>query len=177
MATRKKAGRKAPTRKKKTGRPKGAKDKKPRKRPLPGGGRPRLLTESLISEMCGYIREGNYIETAANMVGVSKASVFAWMKEGHAARRATERGDEPDPKHALSLLFLDSIKRAEAEAEVENMKALRLMAGEAWQSIAWRLERRHPDRWGRRQAIEHSSPDDKPVKVQRVVMGDVEIEF
>ncbi len=175
MATRKKKKAATPGRKKKVGRPKGARDKKPRKGSFIG--RPLSLNEAIIREMCSYIEEGNYIETAAHMVGVSKASVFSWLKQGHAARKALDSGESIDDKQAMCLAFLDSIKRAEAKAEVENMRALRAMAGEAWQSIAWRLERRHPDRWGRRVALEHTSPEDKPVKVQRVQMGDKIIEF
>lgn len=169
MATRKKEARKAPTRRKKIGRPKGAKDKRK--------GRPRILTEKITREICECLEEGNYLETACHLVGISTDSAFAWMKEGHKARKLHLAGDEYPDEWAMSLFFLDSIKKAEAKAETQALRTLRAMAPDAWQSVAWRLERRHPSRWGRRQAIEHSSPADKPVRVQKIVIGDTEIEF
>lgn len=123
------------------------------------------------------MREGNYLETSAILAGVHKNTVYNWLKDGHKAAALQEKGKQLDDYQSKCLDFLGVIKKAEAEAERLALVTLSAMAGEAWQSIAWRLERRHPDRWGRRQAIEHSSPPDKPVRVQRIVMGDKVIEF
>lgn len=127
--------------------------------------------------MVEYLARGNYLETAAAMANVSKSSVFSWLKLGHQALERYEEGEPLTAKDRKYKSFLEAVKKAEAEAEVEALDALRLMGGEAWQSICWRLERRHNERWGRRQAIEVGSAEGKPVKVQRVVMGGVEIEF
>lgn len=141
------------------------------------GGRPCKLTPAVQRDMCAYLAEGNYLETACAMVGVSKAAVMTWLKNGHKAADRWDRGYELDEKEKKYKRFTAAIKKAEAQAEAAALKELRLMAGEAWQSIAWRLERRHPSRWGRRQAIEHSTPAGKPVQVQKIVIGDREIEF
>jgi len=111
------------------------------------------------------------------MANVSKSSVFGWLKLGHQALERYEYGETLTAKDRKYKAFLESVKKAEAVAEVEALDALRLMGGEAWQSICWRLERRHNERWGRRQAIDVGSAQNKPVRVQRVVMGDIEVEF
>jgi hypothetical protein len=35
-----------------------------------------------------------------------------------------------------------------------------------WHAAAWRLERKYPGRWGRRERIEHSGPDGGPIKTE-----------
>lgn len=135
------------------------------------------MTQSVQDEICEYLREGNYLETSAILVGVHKNTVYNWLKDGHKALTMQEQGKEISDLQRRCVSFLGAIKKAEAEAERMALLTLSSMASEAWQSIAWRLERRHPDRWGRRTAIEHSTPDGKPLRVQTLKIGDVEIEF
>lgn len=158
------------TKKTKRGRPKGSGT--PKK-----AGRPLQLTAEVQDEICECLREGNYLEVAAVLGGASKSSVYSWLKEGHKARRLREKGKELTALQRRCELFLDAIKRAEADAERDALRVVTAASMSHWQAMAWRLERRHPDRWGRRQAIEHSSPPDKPVRVQRIIMGDRVVEF
>ena len=158
---------------------KAAKRGRPPKR-APGAkktGRPTKLTPRLRDEMASYMLEGNYLEVAAAMCNVSKQSVYQWLKAGHRAKELQEKDKPLSDEDRAYMLFLDAIKRAEADAETSALRQLNAQSKGAWQILAWRLERRHPDRWGRRQAIEHSSPEDKPVKVQRIVIGGQKIEF
>jgi hypothetical protein len=86
------------------------------------------------------ISRGNYLETAARAAGFSKQSIYSW-------RRLAETGNP------TAVAFVDALERAEAYAEVEAVDAVR-RAGEAgpqyWAAAMTRLERRHPDKWGRR---------------------------
>lgn len=142
-----------------------------------GPGAPPKISPAVTEAICSYLREGNYIEPSAILAGVCKSTVYNWMKVGNEARRLVEQGHKLTDYQKQCIRFLDSVRKAEAEAEADSLRRLDEMSKTTWQIIAWRLERRHPERWGRRQAIEHSSPPDKPVRVQRIVMGGKIVEF
>jgi len=135
------------------------------------------LTQQVQDGVCEALREGNYLEVAAVLGGSSKSTVYSWLKEGHKARAAVEKGKEISDYQERCIRFLDAVKRAEADSERDALRQLNAMSPQAWQILAWRLERRHPDRWGRRQAIEHSTKDDKPLRVQTLKIGDDIVEF
>jgi hypothetical protein len=143
-------------------------------------GRPTRISKDVIDEICESIRAGNYFEPSCIRAGVAKSTAYNWLKR---AARELERAAESKTgkikqSEALFVAFLDAVKKAEAEAEAWDVQVIRTAAlfGH-WQAAAWRLERKHNDRWGRRQAIEHSSPEGKPVRVQRVKIGDKIVEF
>ena len=109
------------------------------------GGRPKdttKLTPELQEQICTTIRAGNYIETAAAYVGVSKPTLYAWMKRGHAQQRGIYRS------------FLNAVGQALAHAETLDVANIAKAAGGGdWKASAWRLERKFPDRWGRRDKV------------------------
>ena len=117
--------------------------------------RPTKLTPELIERVTLAIRAGNYAKTACEMVGIGETTFYRWMEEG-----------AQDKAKPLFREFRESIKRAEAEAEVRSVALIRQAAdGGTWQAAAWYLERKHGDRWGRNDKIrqEISGPEGKPV--------------
>jgi hypothetical protein len=50
--------------------------------------------------------------------------------------------------------FSDAVERAVAEAEARDVALIARAAEKNWQAAAWRLERRAPARWGRREQID-----------------------
>ena len=142
-------------------------------------GRPTRINQAVIDEICLSIRRGNYFEPSCIRAGVAKSTAYSWLKRARYEidRAASSKTGKIKDSEALFVAFLDSVKKAEAEAEARDVAIIRKAALTQWQAAAWRLERKHNDRWGRRQAIEHSSPEGKPVRVQRLKIGDKEIEF
>lgn len=107
----------------------------------PATGRPSLLSsESTVREFLEAVGAGNYIETACKLSGLSKASVYEWLKRAQAGEDAFKA-------------FADALEKAEARAEA-HLVGLQRKAAEAgpqyWAAAATQLERRHPDRWSRR---------------------------
>jgi len=117
-------------------------------------GRPTSLTpavaETIIDAMCG----GNYMETAAALAGISVATLRNWLRAGR-------RGESPELAD-----FAQAIARARAVAEVRDLE--RIGRDPSWQSAAWRLERRHPKRWGRRTYEPKSKPEPPPLSPAEV---------
>jgi transposase len=106
-------------------------------------GRPTKLTPKLQAEICTSLGTGAYVETAAALHGVSKVTLYEWFKRGNS-------GEEP------YVGFLNAVKRAEAASEQAALMKI-VEAGEDpknWTAHAWRLERKHPDRWGRREKVD-----------------------
>lgn len=134
-------------------------------------GRPRKITPEVTERVVDAILEGAYIETAAGVVGIAKSTLYRWLRKGEeleaiAAEHAVENelGEEADvyeltdPSDWGYLDFRHAVKSAEYYAELELLRLTKrvAIAGGAWQAFITVLERRHPDRWGRRKVIDHT---------------------
>lgn len=129
------------------------------------GGRPTKLTPELQEEMIKVIQAGNYVETACAFVGLSKNTFYDWLKR---AARETERlAKNPRARMKKSeapyVEFSDAVKRAQGQAEVRDVLLIAKAAEHVWQAAAWRLERKFPDRWGRRSPHEEVHKDQGPL--------------
>lgn len=116
-------------------------------------GRPTELSESLIDTVVIALRSGAYIETAMNFVGVDKARFYEWnkkaMEEIKEREEAEINGVKRLPKRELYVEFHNSIKKAMAESELLMLQIITDAAYSGdWKAAAWRLERKHPDRYG-----------------------------
>jgi hypothetical protein len=115
------------------------------------------LTKTLIEEVATSIRSGCYMETAAALSGISKQTLYRWFKEAQ---------EESAPELLIELS--DAVKKAMAQAEARDLAVIDKAAQDGvWQAAAWRLERKHPDRWGRQDRVEvqHSGLEGKPIEI------------
>jgi hypothetical protein len=144
-------------------------------------GRPTRLTQEVQDEIVGYVREGNFLNVAAQLAGYPAATVREWLYRG----RGTDR-DRPDSEPYAS--FAAAIEKAQAEAERERIARISQAASGRratrnktvtktyrdaqgndvtettvevvettsydWTADAWILERSHPERWGRQRMAE-----------------------
>lgn len=116
-------------------------------------GRPEKLTPELQQKIVDALRLGNYIETAAAYAGVSKTTIYDWLKKG--AR--SKKGKYKD--------FSNAVEKALAEAEMRDVALIGNAAKENWQAAAWRLERKFPARWGRKTQHEITGKEGNPIEV------------
>jgi transposase len=110
-------------------------------------GRPILLTPELHEEIIDNLRAGAYVETAAAAAGVNKTTFYEWLKRGARAKRE-DKWPKADQKF---VDFSNAVKRAQADSEMRDLGLIGLAAATNWTAAAWRLERKHPERWGRRE--------------------------
>ncbi len=110
--------------------------------------RPTKLTPQLQAKICDAIRVGCYVETAAAYCGISKDTFYRWLRQGAKA------------KSGIYKDFSDAVEKAMADAEFRDVMIISNAATSDWKAAAWKLERRAPERWGRRDRvsadIEHS---------------------
>ena len=85
------------------------------------------------------LRAGNYLRTACRLAGVSHDAVSEWL-----LRADTDTPDGP------FTAFRDAIETAEAAAEDESIRGVRVAGEKDWKAhLAW-LSRRHSARWAER---------------------------
>lgn len=101
-------------------------------------GRPTALTPELHADIVRTIKAGNYIETAAAMAGINRDTLREWVRQGVR---------HPKGKYGS---FARDIEQAMAHAEVIDVLGIRKAGEKEWTARAWLLERRFPDRWGKR---------------------------
>jgi transposase len=104
-------------------------------------GRPTKLTPELTAEIVRLLRLGNYVETAAQACGVSKDTLYLWLRKGARANSGPHKD------------FSDAVKDAMFKAEI-TLTGLIARAAQgtkekpgAWQAAAWLLERTRPERY------------------------------
>ena len=130
------------------------------------GGRPPKISEEITEKIMVYIRSGAYVETACVACGVVKQTFYNWLKIANAARVKIEAGESVTRKERECVKFLDALEKAMAEAEMIDVMTIRKASAENWQAAAWRLERKFPDKWGRRDTVrnELSGPNGAPIE-------------
>jgi hypothetical protein len=107
----------------------------------PHTGKPSTIADDAkVQILLEAVQDGCYIETAAKLAGIAKATLYNWTKRG-------KDGEQP------FAAFLDALEKAEARAEADAIRNIR-QAGKLpqfWAAEMTYLERRHPEKWGRRQ--------------------------
>jgi hypothetical protein len=115
-------------------------------------GRPLTLTKELIKKISNLIKTGNYIETAVLVAGVPKSTFYYWMKVANALGKRRLKGETKfTPPEKLHLVLLDEIEKAQAVSESWDVAQItQAIQNGCWQAAAWKLERKFPNKWGRK---------------------------
>jgi len=127
--------------------------------------RPTKLTPKVRERIVESIRAGAYAEQAARAAGIAPSTYYGWLR----------RGEAGEPTFSE---FSEALRAGEAEAEIAAVATIReaAQAGD-WRAAAHYLERRHPERWGRRERhhvesrVEHAdvSQRDIDAEVERLL--------
>ncbi len=110
-------------------------------------------TPQLQQKLVNLIKAGNYAEVAARACGIHKDTFYKWLLRG---------GQGEEPFKSLS----DAVEIAAAEAEALDVFNMAKHSNKHWQAAAWRLERKNPKKWGRKDALELTGDEDKPIAVR-----------
>jgi hypothetical protein len=129
------------------------------------GRRPLILNQAIQDKIVDAILGGNYLETAAQFAGVSRATLFDWLAKGREAQAQIQKEQELIPNGQLYADFLDAVESAQARAEVQAVASLRKAGLEHWQATAWWLERSRPRKYGRLERTEITGAEGGPIAV------------
>lgn len=150
-------------------------------------GRPTKLSATRIEAICASIALGAPYEQAARAAGIHPATLYRWQELGEAVLTAVGQALEHKqaaPKlteqERLAARFCDAIQKALADAEIAMIQVVRSAAlgkpaeydGEGnevraeqtaqWTAAMTYLERKYPQRWGRRLHVRDDSPRELP---------------
>lgn len=127
---------------------------------------PRKLNSGMVKALAYVISKGNYAVVACQRCGIDESTYYNWIKQGDA--------DTENRIESIYSRLTKSIKKASSEAEDLMVQRLRRAAlpgvikevtktdadggvstetvktGGEWLAAATFLERRHPERWGRK---------------------------
>ena len=136
-------------------------------------GRPTKLTPQVQARIVQAIVGGNDITVAAAYAGIGKTTFYEWLERGRkeAARLAASSRAKPKDSETPFAEFADAIQKAQADAETRNVALIAKAAQEGtWTAAAWWLERKYPERWGRKDRHEVTGKDgnDITITVRRV---------
>lgn len=156
--------------------------------------RPTKLTPELAERIYELLRRGHYTRSACAYVGVSKSSLYNWLDKGASGRilvdqrpvreafptaadhrRALARWRAQLAREQLFADFADGVEMAQDFGEAWLVEQILEMVGDPavkhqkWTALMTILERTRRDRWGRRSAVEHGTPDGKPFPVSHVI--------
>lgn len=151
------------------------------------------LTDTVQDIIVTAIRAGNYLETAAACAGIGKETFYEWLRKGARSKEQTIYKDFSDAVcEALAQSEAEAVSAIDAAGMPHPVTRCRtarkplfedgrpvldpdgnqLYIEEVieestvehdWRALAWRLERRFPRRWGRREYLE-STIIEKPVE-------------
>ncbi len=115
-------------------------------------GRPSKFTPERKNRILSLINAGNYLDTACQAAGVTYATYREWVKRGQKEYDRLEESSRAKPRESEKdyLDFFEAVQKAEATAEARNLTIINKAAEKNWQAAAWFLERKAPDRWGRK---------------------------
>lgn len=126
---------------------------------------PRKLNDGMIIALSEAVAKGNYAVTASRLCGIDEHTLIRWVELG-----AIEFAkDEPDTEDIYLRLY-SALKRAEAQAEAELVNVVRESATKKkeWLPAMTFLERRHPDRWGRKDRTRVDINERKAITITHV---------
>jgi hypothetical protein len=104
-----------------------------------------------IAVLVDALVDGNYRDTAARLADIAESGVRGWL----------QRAEEGDPRYQTIAMV---IRAAEAIAESDSVRHVRTAGQDPrfWAAAATWLERKFPDKYGRRSA----DPDGSKVVIQ-----------
>jgi len=110
-------------------------------------GRPPKLTNEMIEKIADLVAAGKPITLAANLAGISESTIYRWLALGK------KKGSEKIYKD-----LVERVSEACEFSEIEAQQVLRQasMKESNWRAAAWILERRHPEKYGKRVALDEN---------------------
>lgn len=156
---------------------------------MPRHGSSKLRPE-YIEPLAENLRNGLDIDSSCRLVGVAPSTYYYWLREaeelseqvhnddgGRKSRaQLAEEGIVFKKRQRELLKFLETVKRAEAQAIQRNVLVIQAAVQNHWQAAAWYLERRRPGDWGKKDQMGVSGPDGGPIPIELVTTEGTKID-
>lgn len=134
------------------------------------------LNEKLINRICTELAKGHYPKTACRISGISYGRFEDYMVKGARdhdhIQNLEEQGVEIRPSDiTIHHLLYMSVQKALHMAEDRDLASIDFAAQVGiWQAAAWKLERRHSERWEKKMKMTSESTVDVRGHVQHIII-------
>lgn len=119
----------------------------------------KKLDAAVIEKAHKLISEGHYAVVVCSYLGIHESTYYKWIENA--------KKDIAKNKQSIYTEFFESIKEAEAKAEMRHLQNITKAAIDGtWQASAWFLERKHKDKWSAKQELQLQGDEEKPLKVK-----------
>lgn len=137
----------------------------------------RKYNEVVHEGIVQAVRNGNYRGTAARLMGINESTLRDWMNLAQSYREQGLEPGDPEVRFPEYLKLLEDLESAEAEFEDQMVGMVRQAAlsgvPQTWQAAMTALERKHPEKWGKRDALKIQGDAESPLQVEtRHVLDD-----
>ncbi len=112
------------------------------KKKVPNDGRPEKLNKEIQDMICSVLQRGGYIESAAAYAGISKKTLYNWLKKGHTQKTGKYKN------------FLYAVRKSQADAEVALLDGIYAAGKKHWAAYQWILAHKFPQRWGQSRVMD-----------------------
>ena len=135
------------------------------------------ISVELVDKICGVIASAVPMDTAAAYSGISKQTMYAWMRRARDLQTLNDTGYHGpwNEDETILLDFAGKLDVAMAAWEVTALGRITEAAKDHWAAAGWLLERRKPDEYGRRQRLDVANADGQPFRVQATPTFDPEL--
>jgi len=116
-------------------------------------GRPLKLTPELHARFLANLAGALYVETACAATGIHKDTYYEWCRMARAAveRLKKDSTSKPTAKEKKLVALMTEVERVMEQKQSRLISVIEAAAARGfWQSAAWLLERRWPERYGTR---------------------------
>jgi hypothetical protein len=121
-------------------------------------GRPTKLNKGVTAKILKELERGAPIEAAGPLAGIGRRTFYDWMYRGARALADAEAGKEVPDEERPFMEFYTAVEQVRSEWETRQLEGIE-EAGKTgpqyWTARAWLLERRFPDKYGRRDRMDH----------------------
>ena len=114
---------------------------------------PSSLTDEVIKRICDELRQGGTKAAAAAASGYSLSAFMQWQAAGRKEIDSIADGNPANRSKVQMVKFVEAMADAELVGEAELIRVIRRASEDHWQAAAWILERRHPEKYGRRMDV------------------------
>lgn len=126
----------------------------PRRRKKHAGGRPRACDARVRAKILEVARTGAHRNVIASLAGISLRTLNRFLQDCENALEKRDSGRRLTKEEAEFCQFCLDFHKSEIEVEIALLKLVREAAMSSPRAALAFLERRYPERWGRRRIVQ-----------------------
>ena len=123
----------------------------------------KLQKPGVKEKLLSAIAKGATHSLACSYAGIARQTLGEWIKKGEPLLFLHEEQIEVHEDRIYYDFYCD-LKRVEAYAAIKWLEKIDQAANVHWQAAAWKLERRHPEEYGKAEKVTKDTSEEEMLK-------------